>query len=210
MTPTLPQQTLNLVSYQFISSHFSWNAITLRLYLSVIMDRTCSNCDRCFWRNNFSRNQWIKGDGISRCIPCVGGAYSFRCEICDRAFNTENGLNMHKQVHRPKLFSCPVCRDQRFRSGANAVQHVESGSCSACHGRDNARQQIYDFASQQKGMRRFMTEVPLLTFGGNETNRVAPNFPYMCRDCDKAFRQLSQLLQHLDQKHGINKALTNY
>ena len=203
-----PTPTLAFSSIYFISFLFHWT--TIQHSLSRIMARTCVNCDHDRGRNSFSRNQWIKGDGYSRCVYCVAGAYSFQCGICDRTFNTQNEVNMHQQVHRPKQFQCPVCEDRLFRSGANVVQHLESGSCSHCHGRDNARQQIYDFASKQKGIHRFMTEVPMLTYAGYEPNRVVPNFPYMCPDCDKVFRQLSQLLQHLDQKHGINKALTNF
>lgn len=58
---------------------------------------------------------------------------------------------MHLQVHRPRNDACPICGDRRFRSGANAVQHVESGYCSGCYSTDgdNDRQQIYNFARSQ-------------------------------------------------------------
>ncbi len=171
------------------------------------MGRTCVECDCYCEYDDFSRNQWMKGDGYSRCKDCVG----YVCATCQRVFTTENQLNMHQQVHRPRDVACPVCGDRRFRSGANAVQHVESGFCSGCRGSENARQQIYNFASQQTQMRRYLTETPMLTYGGYENNRAVPDFPYECRDCNKAFRQLSQLLQHQDQKHGnygIGRALT--
>ena len=117
---------------------------------------------------------------------------------------------MHQQVHQPKQFSCPACEDQQFQLGANVVQHVESGSCSHCQGCGNAQQQIYNFVSLQKRICQFMTEASMLTFAGNEPNRAVPDFPYMCLDCHKAFQELSQLLQHLDQKHVNNRALTNF
>lgn len=175
------------------------------------MGRCCSDCGDWCSCSMFSRNQWLKGDGYSRCKNCVssGGSYSYQpqyqptyyqCSQCYREFNSENELNMHMQVHRPRNVACPVCGEQRFRSGANAVQHVESGYCRGCRGKDNARQQIYQFAQSRRGMQPFMTETPLLTNGSS--NSGVPDFPYHCPQCAKSFRQLSQLLQHQDQKHG--------
>eukprot|EP00934_Nitzschia_sp_Nitz4_P004575 Nitzschia sp. Nitz4//scaffold38_size140716//90164//90511//NITZ4_003151-RA/size140716-exonerate_protein2genome-gene-0.108-mRNA-1//-1//CDS//3329550090//4565//frame0 len=115
---------------------------------------------------------------------------------------------MHMQTHRPRNFSCPICGEQRFRSGANAVQHVESGYCAGCSGKQNARNQIYRFASRQQAMRPYMTHVPMLTNGGYEDD--TPDFPYQCQHCVRSFRQLSQLLQHNDAKHNEYQALTYY
>ncbi|KAL3791868.1 hypothetical protein HJC23_010728 [Cyclotella cryptica] len=171
------------------------------------MGRYCSECGDWCSRSSFSRNQWIKGDGASRCKECVGSdCYStYQCGECGRIFNNQNELNMHMQTHRPRNVACPVCGERRFRSGANAVQHVESGYCSGCLGQDNARRQIYDFARRQRGMQSFMDETPLLTYDGN-TGGV-PDFPYRCRECSRSFRQLSQLMQHQDQKHNNNRML---
>lgn len=165
------------------------------------MGRYCSECNE--WRvcSEFSRNQWRKGDGCSRCNTCVSGFRKFQCGECYREFNTQNQLNMHMQVHRPRNVACPICGEQRFRSGANAVQHVESGYCSGCYGsQDYARQQIYQFAQRQSGMQPFLNGTPMLTNGGY--NNSVPDFPYQCPECARSFRQLSQLLQHQDQKHG--------
>lgn len=168
------------------------------------MGRTCCDCDEYLDNDSFSRNQWMKGDGYSRRRDCVSG---FKCHVCNRYFNNQNELNMHSQTHRPRNVSCPVCGESRFGSGANAVQHVESGYCSGCPGADHARQQIYDFASQRGTMNRYMTDVPRLTYGGYESSDV-PDFPYHCSDCNKYFRQMSQLLQHLDNKHNTTRLLT--
>ena len=171
------------------------------------MGRYCSSCEQWCYRDDFSRNRWAKGDGYSRCYDCVNNVnYSYSCSQCDRWFSSQNALNMHMQTHRPRNVACPICGEQRFRSGANAVQHVESGFCSGCQGRDNARQQIYNFASQQRQMQRYM-DTPLLTNGGYNDSYV-PDFPYHCPDCSKSFRQLSQLLQHQDQKHNQTRMLT--
>lgn len=111
---------------------------------------------------------------------------------------------MHMQVHRPRNVACPICGEARFKSGANAVQHVESGYCSGCRGKDLARSQIYNFAQNQPAMRRFMTDTPMIA-DGNSYDDDVPDFPYHCPECTKSFRQLSQLLQHQDQKHNNNK-----
>ena len=100
--------------------------------------RVCCQCNTWNSSDNYSSNQWRKGEGVSRCADCVIG---YTCEVCNRRFNSSNELRMHSQVHRPKTVSCPVCGEARFGSAANAVQHVESGYCTGCTGRDNARQQ---------------------------------------------------------------------
>ena len=185
------------------------------------MGRTCSDCGDYLNGSSFSSNQWRKGPGQSRCKSCVngyggcggsygggyGGSITYQCGECFRDFNSQNELNMHMQVHRPRNVACPVCGEQRFRSGANAVQHVESGYCSGCLGQDNAREQIYKFAAAQRSMGRYMTERPLLTYGGGVSGPV-PDMPYCCQECNKSFRQLSQLLQHQDQKHGNRRMLS--
>ncbi|KAL9184069.1 hypothetical protein ACHAXT_002155 [Thalassiosira profunda] len=169
------------------------------------MGRYCAECGDWCTNSDFSRNQRMKGEGYSRCKDCVSGYSqppqpSYECGECYRTFNNQNELNMHIQVHRPRNVACPVCGDKRFRSGANAVQHVESGYCRGCAGADNARQQIYQYAQSKRAMQPYMTGTPLLTNGGYH-DRV-PDLPYQCRECAKSFRQLSQLMQHQDQKHN--------
>jgi DNA-directed RNA polymerase subunit RPC12/RpoP len=178
------------------------------------MGRECASCDQWLSNSNFSRNQWLKGDGYSRCKSCVGSqsygqvtTVTYQCQECYRDFNSDNELQMHMQVHRPRNVACPVCGDRRFRSSANAVQHVESGYCTGCQGRDNARQQIYRFASNSGRMNQYLTETPLLTYGGNNYNNDVPDFPYKCPQCNVSFRQLSQLMQHQDNKHNNNRLM---
>lgn len=178
------------------------------------MGRSCSECGNWCTNSSFSRNQWMKGDGYSRCKDCVSGysqqGYSgfavaatpitYQCGQCYKNFNSQNQLNMHMQVHRPRNVACPICGEQRFRTGANAVQHVEGGHCSGCRGQDNARRQIYEFARRQPSMQGFLNGTPLLTNGGY--NDGVPDFPYQCPQCAKSFRNASQLMQHQDQKHN--------
>mmetsp|Transcript_14782 Transcript_14782/g.20888 ORF Transcript_14782/g.20888 Transcript_14782/m.20888 type:complete len:173 (-) Transcript_14782:203-721(-) len=172
------------------------------------MGRECWSCERYLDSDEFSNNQWRKGPGGSRCIDCLNG-YTYTCGKCNRNFNSRNALQQHSQVHRARNVACPICKEVRFRSGANAVQHVESGYCTGCRGRDNARHQIYKYASSQSGMNRYMNNVPRLTYGGYDSDDV-PDYPYNCPDCDRSFRHLSQLLQHKDAKHSSDRMLTYY
>ena len=191
------------------------------------MGRYCSECGDWATCSQFSRNQWSKGDGYSRCRDCVdyenSGGYEyvapasvFQCGECYREFNNQNELNMHLQVHRPRNVACPICGDRRFRSGANAVQHVESGYCSGCYGRDNARQQNYNFARSQPNMRHFMNNnpPPMLTWSNENFNTgddFIPEFPYHCPQCSMCFRQMGQLLQHQDNRHNNHaRVMINY
>jgi len=185
------------------------------------MGRNCSECGDWCRNSQFSSNQWRKGEGVSRCKDCVSGVSqqqfnggtgfritTYRCGVCYGDFDTQNELNMHMQVHRPRNFSCPVCGDQRFASGANAVQHVESGYCRGCRGKDNARTQIYQFAQRQRSMQGFLNGTPLLTNGGY--NDHVPDKPYKCNQCTKTFRNLSQLMQHQDNKHNNSRLRLGY
>ena len=170
------------------------------------MSRVCGQCRTWRSEDDYSNNQWFKGNGASRCRGCVAG---YRCQECHRSFNNSNELKMHMQVHRPQSVACPLCGEGRFRSGANAVQHVESGYCSGCRGQSNAREQIYRFASSQRAMQPYLSDVPRLTYNGYVNNDV-PDFPYSCPDCFRSFKQLSQLLQHQDNKHGSQPLRLQY
>ena len=174
------------------------------------MGRECADCGCWKTNSNFSRNQWLKGDGYSRCKSCVNPP-TYQCHECYRVFSDQNELNMHMQVHRPKNVACPICGEVRFKSAANAVQHVESGYCTGCRGsRDNARQQIHDFVYSKGAMRPYMTETPLLEYGGGSRSSAVPDFPYRCPQCDRSFRNLSQLMQHNDNKHNNRSNLIGY
>jgi hypothetical protein len=174
--------------------------------------RVCADCGDWYDEDNYSNNQWSKGRGNSRCVDCVNPPPTYDCQTCGRSFTSQNNLDMHMQVHRPRSIPCPVCGEAFFASGANAVQHVESGYCTGCYGsQERARQHIYNYANSKKGMRPYLTETPLLTYDNNNNGGGGvPNFPYHCPDCHKAFRQLSQLLQHRDHKHGNHRLLTQY
>jgi len=172
------------------------------------MARKCAQCKQYLDGDEYSLNQWMKAEGLSRCIDCVqNNKIPFKCKECFRIFGDENQLLMHAQVHRPRTIACPICGDTRFKSGANAVQHVESGYCTGCVGKDNARAQIYEYVSKAAPMRQFLTNAPMIGYDYGNHDRSVPDFPYKCPDCNKMFKQLSQLMQHQDQKHNEQMTL---
>lgn len=172
-------------------------------------------------QSGFSRNQWRSG-GVygSRCIDCVsqgepgqnGGhtnnyANSFRCDECQRSFSSHNQLKYHRQVHLERNVACPICREVRFKSATNAVQHVEAGACRGCQGYDNARRAIYNFA---KARTPNLLNQKALTYGGGYSDNTVPDEPYCCPHCDRTFRNASSLMQHGSAKHRTNHQMIAY
>ena len=116
------------------------------------------------------------------------------------------------KVHTPRNVPCPLCGEKMFRSATNAVQHVESGACKKCSGRDNARQQIhrldthglcchisvsyfvFRFMKSHEATRPFLN-TKALTYEGSGLSGV-PDTPYECRHCGKGYKHFSSLMQH--------------
>ena len=117
------------------------------------------------------------------------------CPQCDRQFSSPNSLFQHSKAHIPRTVSCPICGDKKFKNAANAVAHVESGYCSGCQGKDNARTQIYQYVSQYApSLRVQMIE------NGYSSNSV-PDKPYECSYCSRRFAQLSAQMNHEGDFH---------
>ena len=173
------------------------------------MSRVCPSCQYELDRSDFSNNQWRKGNGNSVCRDCIEGnsAPDYQCDICDRVFNCANDLRMHSQVHRPRNVTCPLCGDERFRSGANVASHVESGYCRGCFGKENARRTIYKFVSTRPEAQQFLVDAPRIENGRNNYQSDPPQYPYRCSECNMNYRNISQLMQHQDNKHNVRGAL---
>jgi hypothetical protein len=177
------------------------------------MSRVCSVCDYDCDSSEYSTNQWLKGSD-AKCSDCVRRAMEPRncpfcdrwvdcsnslqmhyphcpvrktCDVCDRVFKGDHALMQHKKSHVSRDVSCPVCGDKKFRNAANAIAHVESGYCTGCMGKDNARTQIHQFVSQ----RAPSLCVPMLQNGSQHNSWEVPDRPYECRFCRKTFKQLS-------------------
>jgi hypothetical protein len=136
--------------------------------------RSCGEASLCYCRelNEFSNNQWYNDGVFARGIECVK-LPMLSCSFCSQTFDNPNNLEMHMQVHLPRNVGYPICGEQ---SGDNAVQNVESGYCTGCLGVDNARNQIYEFASSKPQMQHCLHDVPMLTNGG--MTKYVPEFPY--------------------------------
>lgn len=102
------------------------------------------------------------------------------------------------QGQAPRNVACPICGMVRFKSGAGAVMHVESGSCVGCPGAENARQQIYNFARSHGATQSLLT--PML-MDRPVSSLDAGDKPYQCKRCLKTFRHMSSLMQHTKDKH---------
>merc|ERR1712183_59699 len=113
----------------------------------------------------------------------------------------ENMLKQHMQVHGPCMVPCPICGVKKmFRSATNAVQHVESGACGGCKGKEKAREQIYKFISNKKESRNLLADPPALEYQGAGAGTV-PDMPYKCQSCGRRYKQVSALMQHQQYGH---------
>jgi Zn-finger nucleic acid-binding protein len=65
------------------------------------------------------------------------------CGFCERSFSTRGALDQHMDDQHAKQISCPACAVTRFRSLTSALQHLESGQCPHCQGKQNARYEVY-------------------------------------------------------------------
>lgn len=155
---------------------YNWYTGTNSLMQHMRTHPSCEYCDQSFLSNS-DLNSHKNND------------HHF-CAICDRIFSSANGLFQHNKTHVPRTVSCPICGVQKFRNAANAVAHVESGYCNGCRGKDNARNQIYQFVSKNApGLR-----VPMIENGQGISG--VPERPYKCTRCEKCFTTLSAQMSH--------------
>jgi len=143
---------------------------------------------------------------------------SATCPTCYQVFNSsnnkranQNSMEQHQQVHRPRVHSCPlgcVRGVQRFRSQANAVQHVEAGACPNCPGRDAARNGVYNFVARNQETRHMLSSQPQLEYTGSGARYDIPDRPYKCNQCEKNFKDLGGMMQHQESAHRmVNRRL---
>jgi Zn-finger nucleic acid-binding protein len=117
-------------------------------------------------------------------------------------------MEQHQQVHKPKNHSCPLCGVQRFRSQANAVQHVEAGACPNCPGREAARNGVYNFVARNQETRHMLSSQPQLEYTGSGASYDIPERPYKCNLCERNFKDLGGMMQHQEYAHRmVNRRL---
>ena len=129
-----------------------------------------------------------------------------RCGYCARSFDSRLALEQHMHSKHPQSSKCPACGQTRFRSVTGAIQHLESGQCKSCQGKENARNQVYQairphLSSQNQ---------PLLASSSTTSSCADPGvpaFPYSCHHCSKKFKELNSMMQHMAAKHN-NRALS--
>ena len=116
------------------------------------------------------------------------------------------GRGYHKtseQQYRPdqqRTISCPLCgRPKKFKDIVGLAAHVESGSCSACLGVDNARNAVYQRVAQAAP--GFVSNVPMIGYGDWGSVTAPESGAYICRACNRSFNTVSALMDHTKRKH---------
>jgi len=95
------------------------------------MSRRCDRCDKWCYRDEFSSNQWAKGEGSSKCTDCVSEIQrEVQCNICRDWFQGENSLAQHMKTHP----SCSIC-DRLFHGKQDLAEHMYDAhpTCPECH-----------------------------------------------------------------------------
>ena len=84
-----------------------------------------------------------------------------------------------------------------LRGLTDTAIHFESGACTACKGKSNARRVAYDMIRQQHHSSKFLTNPLMLTNGDSRDGGSDENgYNYRCPACSKSFKLLSALMQH--------------
>ena len=135
------------------------------------------------------------------------------CHTCKKSFDSgnwkrdKNSLYQHLRSHHPRNTHCPICIDKRFQDVAGATQHVESGACRKCPGKEEARRKIFEFFKEHEITRKFLKSQAVMYINTLLEVEEPPDFPYECKICEIEYRDASSLMQHLAQKHYNTRAL---
>ena len=150
----------------------------------------CGNCDRSF----SSREALVKHQ------QALDHLSKHKYGNCDRSFDSRKALEQHTESKHPASTKCPSCGEVRFRSFASAMQHLESGQCPNCRGKDHARRQVFTAISPhlRNEQNKAILLLPSSSKAGGEQ---IPSKPYSCDQCSKSFKELNQLMQHKSAKH---------
>ncbi|KAI5818545.1 hypothetical protein BZA77DRAFT_261318 [Pyronema omphalodes] len=125
----------------------------------------------------------------------------WECDVCDRQFANENSLRMHmnSRIHRGASITCPWCK-KTYTTATGLSHHLESGSCRTGINRETIYQTI-----RQRDPRGVFTH-KLLEYPSTErfnqtvsaTAKSWNGTAYECPLCDREYRTLVALNQHLN------------
>ena len=185
-------------------------------------EQTCEVCNRSFLsRRALDQHAKALHHQCSRCGRCFSSRTALEqhtkaihpirhgCGFCDRSFTSRAALDQHMEANHPRTSNCPACGQARFRSITGALQHLESGQCSHCQGKQTARSQVYQAISPHLSPQQRTTDDNFLLTGSTSSTGISsnnnaeqlPDFPYACDQCTKQFRELNHLMQHKADKH---------
>lgn len=124
----------------------------------------------------------------------------YECSDCGRTFNCQNDLNQHARTHVPRTVACPGCGGM-YRSMTDTALHFETGYCTGCPGRENARKAAYDLVRQRSGADQFLSNPRMLTYDGEPRGGwQSGDKNYRCPSCSREFEALGSLMQHQENR----------
>ena len=136
------------------------------------------------------------------------GELDRKCALCRKSFKTNEALQKHLLSHlKAKTYQCDVCY-KSFSQKSNLSRHIknhekkEDWKCSFCDKRfcyksSLARHKLM----HQKERKQYICNVCSKTFTMEQTLKLhilihSGRKPHKCPDCERAFRQKSQLDTH--------------
>ncbi|TID22905.1 putative RNA-binding protein [Venturia nashicola] len=130
------------------------------------------------------------------------------CHDCNRGFENANNYRMHRnsRLHRGATVICPFCQ-VGFTSASGVTHHLETASCPNARGMD--RDSIYSELRRRDPNGAFTRNL-IGWHGESNVQNIATDrswngqaFEYFL--CDKEFRQLAHLNQHLSSPAHAQK-----
>ena len=91
-----------------------------------------------------------------------------------------------------RQIDCIVCHTKKFATMGHVVQHVESGRCVGCSGKDNARKMIHQYIRNSNQGQLLVGYDPQNSDSDSDSDEPS----YKCSSCGKVFRLLSSMLEH--------------
>ncbi|KAL2432178.1 hypothetical protein ABEF95_003249 [Exophiala dermatitidis] len=104
------------------------------------------------------------------------------CTVCGEEFINDNNLRQHKRAHLLREIECFGCYEMFSEFPAMAL-HLESGYCTSGVDLDKIDNAVFDDAHCAEYVNDWMDE-----------------YRFRCPNCEKDFRFVSGLLQHVDSR----------